>query len=243
MAKKQKNLALTLHAQSEKANFYQADSFGVLFRNLRKDAGLSLDRLAELTKINKQYLLYLENEQFEKLPSSVYVRGFIRKCGKLFIRAAGDAEVAGLMRFYSDQLGQIRNRAAQEVKTRNTPSSLPIIGPQGLAIFAVAIFLITVFSFLLIKFTPFLFKPRLDILKPTSENTIINFSKIMVEGKTRFTSSLTLNGEKLYIGKNGNFFYELEMAEGINRLVFEATGIFGRKEEVVKRVVYITGTP
>ena len=100
-------------------------------------------------------------------------------------------------------------------------------------------FLFAVAGYLFIRFIPFLFTPEIILEKPGTENIVVNFSQIEVAGYANHASSLTLNSEELYIEKNGKFSKTVELTEGINRLVLEAESIFGRKAEVVRKVIYI----
>ena len=50
---------------------------GKAIRRVRQLRGISVDDIAQQTKIRKAYIQYLEEEQFEFLPAPIYVRGFI----------------------------------------------------------------------------------------------------------------------------------------------------------------------
>lgn len=51
---------------------------GELLRSTREAKGISLAQAEQATKIRRQYLEALEEEDFELLPGEVYVRGFLR---------------------------------------------------------------------------------------------------------------------------------------------------------------------
>ncbi len=62
---------------------------GARLRRWRIARGIELDRVASTTKISASYLRWLEEERFDALPASVYVRGFLTA----YVRAVGlDAE-------------------------------------------------------------------------------------------------------------------------------------------------------
>ncbi len=50
---------------------------GAVLRKLRQMRGVTLDQLAEQTKIRRAYLEYIEEESFQFLPAAVYVKGFL----------------------------------------------------------------------------------------------------------------------------------------------------------------------
>jgi cytoskeleton protein RodZ len=53
-------------------------SAGQKLRKARLDRGVSLDEVARTTRITKSYLIALEEDAHEKLPSEAYARGFLR---------------------------------------------------------------------------------------------------------------------------------------------------------------------
>lgn len=62
---------------------------GARLRRWRIARGIELDRIAATTKISASYLRWLEEEQFDSLPATVYVRGFLTS----YLRCVGlDAE-------------------------------------------------------------------------------------------------------------------------------------------------------
>lgn len=50
---------------------------GARLRRARLARGIEVERIAEVTKISLTYLRFLEEERFEDLPATVYVRGFV----------------------------------------------------------------------------------------------------------------------------------------------------------------------
>ena len=55
---------------------------GELLRAVRQSQGTSLDQISERTKVGTTYLRCIEDEEFEKLPAAVYVRGFVTEFAK-----------------------------------------------------------------------------------------------------------------------------------------------------------------
>ncbi len=57
--------------------------FGEYLKQMREKQGLSLEDVAEKTKIRYEYLEALENSILEKLPPEIYIRGYIKAYGLL----------------------------------------------------------------------------------------------------------------------------------------------------------------
>ena len=53
-------------------------TLGSLIRDSRLNCKISINELSSRTKIHKTLLLHLENDRYEKLPSKVYVAGFLK---------------------------------------------------------------------------------------------------------------------------------------------------------------------
>ena len=59
---------------------------GTFLREIREYKNVSVERMAEMTRVSKTYIRTIEAQDFEKLPAVVYTRGFIyqiAKCLKL----------------------------------------------------------------------------------------------------------------------------------------------------------------
>src|SRR3954464_2195131 len=57
-------------------------SFGERLKREREMRGVSLEEIAESTKIGKRNLLALETEEFNKLPGGIFNKGFVRAYAK-----------------------------------------------------------------------------------------------------------------------------------------------------------------
>ena len=71
------------------------DSLGSYLKRGRQEAGITLEQLAERTRIRQQSLESLEQDDLESLPSDPYVRGFV----KLICREVGLPARDALLRY------------------------------------------------------------------------------------------------------------------------------------------------
>ncbi len=55
---------------------------GALLRAVRESQGTSLEQISERTKVGTNYLRCIEEDDFERLPAAVYVRGFVTEVAK-----------------------------------------------------------------------------------------------------------------------------------------------------------------
>jgi len=60
-----------------------ADFTGEFLKKIREYKNVTLERMAEMTKISKLLLSAIENEDLAKLPAEVYVRGYVYQYAKV----------------------------------------------------------------------------------------------------------------------------------------------------------------
>lgn len=56
---------------------------GTVLRKVRQMRGLSVEEIAERTKIRKTYIEYIEDDNYDFLPAAVYIKGFITMIANL----------------------------------------------------------------------------------------------------------------------------------------------------------------
>ncbi|AZI18127.1 helix-turn-helix domain-containing protein [Limosilactobacillus fermentum] len=91
---------------------------GKKLREAREKKGLTLDDLQQATKIQKRYLIAIEDEKFDELPGDFYVRAFVKQYADT-VGLDGNT----LLKDYDDDLPQTKtaeysNHLAQAVETR-----------------------------------------------------------------------------------------------------------------------------
>ncbi|MDF4005752.1 helix-turn-helix domain-containing protein [Limosilactobacillus fermentum] len=91
---------------------------GKKLREAREKKGLTLDDLQQATKIQKRYLITIEDEKFDELPGDFYVRAFVKQYADT-VGLDGNT----LLKDYDDDLPQTKtaeysNHLAQAVETR-----------------------------------------------------------------------------------------------------------------------------
>lgn len=67
---------------------------GELLRETRAQRGIAIEQAAETTRISRNYLQALEDEAFEKLPNTAYIKGFLRVYAG-YLGLSGDEVVRG----------------------------------------------------------------------------------------------------------------------------------------------------
>ncbi|RPH49705.1 MAG: helix-turn-helix domain-containing protein [Desulfobacteraceae bacterium] len=90
-------------------------SFGRYLQTFRIESGKSMEDVSKETKIGIQYLTAIENEQLDRLPQEVFVKGFLRSYSRA-VNADGNEAV----RRYLACTGALGNTAKPENELKKT---------------------------------------------------------------------------------------------------------------------------
>lgn len=78
---------------------------GVFLRSVRERRRVAMEELSEYTKISRNYLMAIEEENFSKLPAPVYLRGFITQIAK-YLKLPSDKVAQQYLSRYSQYHSQ-----------------------------------------------------------------------------------------------------------------------------------------
>ena len=81
------------------------ESIGKILQQKREQKNISLDLVAQKTKININILKHLENDELDKLPNKTYVRGFVSNYARTIGWDQNEAKQA-LAQTYSNLRGE-----------------------------------------------------------------------------------------------------------------------------------------
>lgn len=201
---------------------------GELLVNARTKKGITIEELSLITKIDPNHLTNLENNNFAKLPSATFIKGFIRN-------------VASALGENPNELIAVFRRDFKTPKT--SPNLITADKFKSKKIFqfspqtSVVIFVSLVFIFYLgIQLRAYIIPPRLKISQPQA-NAVVN-SPVIIEGKTDPNSIIQINQEvPISPDTSGYFISNLLLSPKETELIIISTNRFGR---ATKRTIPIT---
>ena len=201
-------------------------TLGERLREIREKAGVSIEEIAKVTRINKKYLEYIEEDCYDKLPSDVYVKGFLRSYSN-FLGVNADDVLKIYKKERSIQLNvqkpKIKDLQKKKIKIPTIVLSFKTI----LSICAGFFFLIIAWYFYTEtgKFSEI---PRLLLSSP-SDHAIIKKDSVDVIGSTDIGNNIVINGQAIFVNEKGEFKESISLKEGINKLTIKASNKFGKE--------------
>lgn len=204
---------------------------GAFLRDSRQQAGQSLEKVSESTKIRLDYLEAIEADDFSKLPSAAFVKGFIRSFS-LAIKADPEKALAIFRRdFDQNQQGRVVPRGlTQPIRSGKgfwNPRTTTLVGFG----FGVTLFL----AFLAWQVTALLSGPRLEVMSPPEE-LVTESRVVIVQGQSSSDATVRVNQNQVVLDQNGWFETELELEPGIHLVVIEAEARDGKQTQISRQV-------
>ena len=201
-------------------------TIGQALKEARVRKRYSLAFLAELTKIKKDFIENLEKEDWEVLPESPVLTGFVKNIAK-FLNIDERGTVALLRRDYPPKKLSINPNPDIADKFVWSPRLTFLVG-------AVTIITI-VLGYLGFQYTRFVSPPPLIVNRP-KEDEVVRERALRVWGKTSSDSTVKVNNQPVLVSDEGEFVAEIEIFEGTSEIVVQATSRAG-KETVVRRKI------
>lgn len=206
---------------------------GYLF-NIREQLNLDIKTVSLLTQIKPVYIESLEQAKWEKLPSEVYLRGFLKS---LSVAYRIDENI--LVDQFNKEYG-FEPKRRQQMKYAGDKFSFT---PKTVIFIATAVLLIVSAAYVTSQIRSVLAPPLLEVVEPP-EDANIQGNNLVISGRAEVGSSVTINNQSVLVDKNGLFTENVILSGGINVLEIKAVNKFQKQSIVVRRIsAELTRTP
>lgn len=204
---------------------------GRTLRRRRLELGITIDEVANETKIHRRYIKAIEKSDFAILPHSTQALGFVKRYARLLNLDERTAAQKYLLQ---------RGPFAQSSKKRpNQKVKTPIIGTRFLGWTVFGAVLIMVAGYLVWQLTVLTSPPRLTIIQPL-DNQIVNSRAIEVKGKTNPGVEVKIDGQIIYVDEDGDFATEVILNPGINTIEIDGSNRKRQTTSLQRTVFYQT---
>lgn len=194
-------------------------TIGEIIRSVRKDQGLSSTQLSGITKIDVRYIDALEENDFKKLPSSTFTKGFVRNLAISLGKDPGEW-VALLRRDYHS----ITPANSQQIRRSRHFALGSLFQSQTLLIILGALAFLVYLGF---QYRAVITPPPLEIVSPVKD--AVTISPVSLEGKTASGTTVIVNDDlKIVPDSGGRFLTKLNLSPGNNEIKIVIVNRFGR---------------
>ncbi len=202
-------------------------TIGEILRTQRQQHNVTIEQLSKVTHIRVEYLRALEENQFEKLPSAVFVRGYIKSYSHAF--GFDYQPLVALLRrdFKESAAGTLVPREFIKPTLKKRQFWTPIT----LAVLSLAVVFLSLIGYIGLQWYNLQKPPLLTITSPI-ENAFVS-SNIIVKGQTVPDGIVAVNAQPVALQSDGSFQTEVYIPrEGIHVITIEALDRRGKKNVV-----------
>ncbi len=191
-------------------------TIGQLLRSLRLEKSLNLDDITNETNIAKHLLEFLENDNFSKLPSSAFTKGFIVSYARVVGLSPQKALAIFRRDFIIDESGKIMPKGLARPLDKET-----LVASKFLFIGGIVLLVVLFLGYLFYQLKGLNNPPDLEIIRPKA-NSIVKGPIISVKGFVSADATVYINGEIAEIFPTGEFRSSVQLPPGEQQIVIKA---------------------
>ncbi len=201
-------------------------TIGEFIKDSRTKKRLSIEKLEKATKIKREFIQAIEQEQWQKLPERPVVSGFVKNIAQT-LDADKNQALALFRRDYPPKSLVINPKPDVLKKFTWSPKLTFVAG--------VAVVAIVIMSYLGMQYIRFVTPPSLEVMQPAEEQ-VVRDKNLKVLGSTDPEVTVVVNNQPVLVEENGDFSTEVEVFEGTKEIMIVATSRSG-KETVIRRKI------
>ncbi len=220
---------------------------GDTLREERMQRKITLDDLESNLRIRREYLKALEKSDYDKLPSEVYVKGFIKNYAK-FVGFDQNKAISFYKREHETSGVSLRSEDTTKGSDLKKGNYHFLLRPKNIFIVLFGIVIVSLIIYLGSDFKSFFEKPTLVVESPffvdASQSNIhkydTNSEYIDLEGRIGVGNSLKINDMQLdTLGFDTFEIEDLKLESGENEYILQTSNQFGVKNSL--KVIVIKG--
>lgn len=204
---------------------------GQVLKETRMSKLYTLEQVEKATKIRKELLEALENDNYQKLPPPTFVQGFIKNYGK-FLSLNEEKLLAIYRREFSDkknppEIMEAWANPLQHKRFHLTPARV-ISG-------VILILVMTFFVYLWAEYRFLAGAPFLELTTPIDQANVQS-SVIKVSGKTDSEAKVMINNQAVEVDFAGNFSQDIKLSDSANTIQVTSTSKYGKSTKETRTV-------
>ncbi|MCR4328058.1 MAG: helix-turn-helix domain-containing protein [Patescibacteria group bacterium] len=200
--------------------------FGTFLHERVRDKNWTVEKLSQMSNISIAHLEHLIAGNFEALPPSPYVHGYLHKLGTV-LDFDGEAWWREL-------------KAEGVVRASGSSDALPInrFKEKSSAPMWIAGVGVVLLIYLGVRFVAIFGTPLLIVEYPPRGITPAETEEITVRGSLSYGEKATVNGESVPVNDQGDWEKRVMLHEGLNTIEVTGTRFLGSTANVTRQVLY-----
>lgn len=205
------------------------ENLGNKLRQARLFKNLKIETIAKKLNIRQEYLLALEEEQYDKLPNGLYGKKFLKEY-VLFL-GLKPQEFLDFWR-QENETGIINNPFQQKIIKKTQF----LIFPKIIKNILISLAILICFLYLFFYFKKIILPPNLVVTQP-AKNLVTKENSLLITGQTEKEAEVKINGELVLNNHNGLFSQTVNLKKGLNSLIIKAKKKYSREEIITRQIL------
>jgi len=212
---------------------YAAELVGTKFKKIREERRVSLDDVSSGTKIQKKYLIALEENQFAVFGGDIYAQNFIKSYARFLNLPHRD-----FLELYKDNnAGAFKGSKAGEIKSAK---SRLIFSHKFFRNFVLVLVGAALLGYIGFEIKRVLTPPLVSVISPPNDY-ISAVPRVELLGKVGNGAKLKINGQEVFTEEDGSFQENLDLGSGLNVIKLGAQKKYGEEKVVYWRIFWSGG--
>jgi transcriptional regulator with XRE-family HTH domain len=218
------------------------NSIGDKLKKARTRKKISVSEVEEATKIRAKFILALESDSWEQIPSEVYGRGYLETYTQ-YLQLPTEA----IMKQYGRER-ELYARRCHDSRVELAPKAglvIPrfMLTPRFFAIASVACLMMIGGGAVGYQIKKFSSAPFLELITPAQAKSpdtgelLVSADSVNISGRTAIGAAVQVNGRIVPVDGEGQFKEQVPVQKGANAILVEAVDGKGKKTSEVVNVV------
>ncbi len=212
----------------------QSATLGERLRQVRTDAGWTIEEAAKKTSIQAKYLTIIESGLYRQLPGPVYARSFVKR----YALALG-VQVEQVMELFDREYQIVTSgRVERHLPSERVSTEHHWVRRHARLLIAGGVISL-VLVYLGFQVDRLITPPTLIISQPSADITTRD-RQVTIKGSTDVTAGVTINNQAVALGSTGSFSEKIDLSPGLNTLTVVAQKKHSRPRTVIRNILVET---
>ncbi len=200
--------------------------FSEFLTEARRDRGLKVSDVSDMTKIKRQFITAIENEDWEHLPHFPVVVGFVKSIAH-FLNINEREAVALLRRDYPIKPVVVNPKPDVETKFVWSPRKTFVAG--------VILVVLVVATYLGFQYKKFSSPPSLEVREP-KERQMVKVGSLKVLGTTDVDATVKVNNQPALVDEKGDWRTDISVDKNTTDLTVVALSRSGKTTTIDRKI-------
>jgi len=204
------------------------NSLGGLLKKARLSQEKDLKEIGKEISIEVKYLEFLEADDYYKLPSPTYTRGFLKHYAE-FLKLDSEDLLVQWDKKYNNQKREFK-------KPKSKIKKIFRLNQFKFKIILFLFFFCLILFYLGFGIRNVLFSPRIKIFYP-AEDIVTTNSSLIIKGKVNPRATVFINKQSVEQTEEGFFEQKIDLLMGLNQIEISAKKRYSKEKFIYRQIV------